>query len=501
MSATAVARSAPFAAEAERSHVRVGIVGAGFSGICMAIRLKQAGIHDFAIIERGDELGGTWRDNTYPGCACDVPSHLYSYSFERNPDWRRLFSPQPEILAYLKRIAEKHGIVEHIRFGEELLASDWDPDAQVWRGLTTKGEFSCDIAVSAVGGLTEPVIPDVPGLDRFQGAMFHSARWDHEHDLTGERVAVVGTGASSAQFVPRIQPDVAHLLVLQRTPPWILPRGDRGSTRFERWLMRRIPGVQRLVRAGIFGFFEGGTPAFLGKSELLLRLIEGRARRHLRSQVPNRDLRRRLRPDYRIGCKRIVLADDWYPTLTKPNVEVVSSGLAEVRERSVVDSHGVEHEVDTIIFGTGFRIWDQPNMSRLRGREGRTMAETWDGFPQAYLGTAVAGFPNLFMLIGPNTGQGNNSVINMVEAQVDYVMGALRAMDSDGLATVEVRRDRQDSFNAEIQRRHDGAVWAGCKSWYLTEDGRNPTIWPGWTYEFWWRTRKFRISDYEVTSA
>ena len=502
MSATAVARAPEPVAEApEQRHVHIGIVGAGFSGICMAIRLKRAGIEDFAIVERAEELGGTWRDNTYPGCACDVPSHLYSYSFERNPEWGRFFSPQPEILAYLRRTAEKYGIVEHIRFGEELLSSSWDADARIWRGKTTKGEFSCDIAISAVGGLTEPHIPTVPGMERFQGKMFHSARWDHDHDLAGERVAVVGTGASSAQFVPEIQPEVERLVVFQRTPPWILPRRDRESGRFERWLYRYVPGAQRLLRGGIFAFFEGGTPAFLGKSEPLLRMIETTARRHLKKQVPDRELRRRLRPDYRIGCKRIVLSDEWYPALTKPNVDVVSSGLAEVREQSVVDQQGVEHQVDTIIFGTGFQIWDQPNMTRLRGRSGQTMAEEWDGFPQAYLGTAVAGFPNLFMLVGPNTGQGNNSVINMVEAQVDYVIDGIRAMDRDGLATLEVRRELQESFNAELQRRHDGAVWEGCQSWYLTPDGRNPTIWPGWTYEYWWRTRKFRTADYEATIA
>ncbi|MGI9020998.1 MAG: flavin-containing monooxygenase [Solirubrobacterales bacterium] len=498
MSATALAPAPAAASEAESRHVRIGIVGAGFSGICMAIRLKQAGIEDFAIIERAEDLGGTWRDNTYPGCACDVPSHLYSYSFERNPDWGRLFAPQHEILDYLHRCALKYGIREHIRFGEELLSSSWDAGAKVWRGRTTRGEFTCDVAVSAVGGLTEPHIPRVPGLERFTGAMFHSARWDHDHDLAGERVAVIGTGASAAQFVPEIQPEVERLVLFQRTPPWVLPRPDRSSNRLERFLLRYVPGAQRLLRGGIFAFFESGTPAFLG-NDRMLNLIEFAGRRHLRRQVPDRELRRRLRPSYRIGCKRIVLADNWYPALRQPNVDVVSSGLAEVRERSVVDADGVEHEVDAIIFGTGFQIWDQPNMSRLHGREGRSMAEEWDGFPQAYLGTAVAGFPNLFMLIGPNTGQGNNSVLSMVEAQVDYVLGAIEAMEREGVATVEVRRDVQEAFNAELQSRHDGAVWEGCRSWYLTEDGRNPTIWPGWTYEYWWRTRKFRPGDYELT--
>jgi cation diffusion facilitator CzcD-associated flavoprotein CzcO len=484
------------------THARIGIVGAGFSGLGMAIRLKQAGIDDFAILERADDLGGTWRDNTYPGCACDVPSHLYSYSFERNPDWGRLFSPQAEILDYLRRTAHKYGVVDHIRFGHELLESAWDEEHRVWRGRTNQGEFTTEIAISAVGGLTEPYVPDFPGLDRFQGQSFHSARWDHDADLRGRRVAVIGTGASSAQFVPQIQPEVERLVLYQRTPPWILPRPDHATTRLERALLRRVPLAQRAARGGIFAIFESATPALLGNGRLLT-MLEQVARRHLRRQVPDRDLRRRLRPNYRIGCKRIVLADDWYPALTQPNVDVVTDEIAEVREHSIVTAAGEEHEVDTIIFGTGFQIWDQPNMNRIHGVDGHTMAEAWNGFPQAYLGTTVAGFPNLFMLVGPNTGQGNNSLLNMIEAQIDYVVDAVRTMDRHGANRVEVRRDVQEAFNADLQARQGGTVWTagGCQSWYLTADGRNPTIWPGWTLEYRWRTRRFRDRDYELRVA
>ncbi|MGH2952095.1 MAG: flavin-containing monooxygenase [Solirubrobacterales bacterium] len=486
----------------ENGHVRIAIVGAGFSGLGMAIRLKQAGIEDFAILERADDLGGTWRDNTYPGCACDVPSHLYSYSFERNPDWGRLFSPQAEILDYLRRCAHKYDVVRHIRFGHELLESRWDEESRVWRGRTNHGEFSSDIAISAVGGLTEPSIPDLPGLDRFAGESFHSARWNHDHDLRGRRVAVIGTGASSAQFVPEIQPQVDRLVLFQRTPPWVLPRGDRASSALERALLRRLPLAQRAARGGIFAIFESATPGFLG-NHTLHGLLENAARRHLRRQVPERELRRKLRPDYRIGCKRIVLADNWYPALRRPNVDVVTDGIAEARERSIVTTEGAEHEVDTIIFGTGFRIWDQPNLRRMRGPDGRTVAEAWDGFPQAYLGTAIAGFPNLFMLVGPNTGQGNNSLINMVEGQIGYVVDALRVMERHRATRVEVRREVQEAFNAELQARHEDTVWTagGCHSWYLTPDGHNPTIWPGWTLDYRRRTRRFRDRDYELSAA
>ncbi len=485
-----------------REHFKVAIVGAGFSGLGMAIKLKQAGIDDFVVLERAEDLGGTWRDNTYPGCACDVPSHLYSYSFERNPDWGRVFSPQAEILGYLQRCARKYGVLDHIRFGHDLIESHWDDDARRWVATTSRGELTSDFAVSAVGGLTEPHIPDIKGLDSFEGTVFHSARWDHGHDLQGARVAVIGTGASAAQFVPAIQPDVAKLVLFQRTPPWILPRPDRSSSRLERVLLRNVPGMQRALRGGIFALFESATPVLLGNKRLLA-VMERVARWHLRRQVPDRDLRRKLRPNYRIGCKRMVLSSDWYPALQQPNVELVTDAIAEVRPDAVVTRSGAVHEVDTIILGTGFQIWDQPNLGRVRGRDGRSISEVWDGFPQAYLGTSVAGFPNFFMLVGPNTGQGNNSLLNMVEAQIDYVVDALRVVDKRSARTVEVRSDVQDAFNAELESRHQGTVWTagGCQSWYLTADGRNPTIWPGWTFEYWWRTRRFRAQDYVLEPA
>ena len=483
-------------------HTRIGIVGAGFSGLCMAIKLKQAGIDDFVVLERASELGGTWRDNTYPGCACDVPSHLYSYSFERNPDWGRFYSPQREILAYLRRVADKYDLRPHIRFGHELLESRWDASTQVWKATTSQGELTSDFAVSAVGGLTEPSTPVLPGLERFAGESFHSARWNHDHDLRGRRVAVIGTGASAAQFVPEIQPEIERLVVFQRTPPWVLPRRDRASSRLERELLRRLPLAQRVVRGGIFAAFESATPVFLG-NPTLIGALERAGRAHLKRQVPEHELRRRLRPGYRIGCKRIILSDDWYPALRQPNVDLVTEGIGEVREGSIVTRDGAEHEVDTIIFGTGFRIWDQPNLGRIHGSDGRSLKRVWNGFPQAYLGTAIAGFPNFFMIIGPNTGQGNNSVINMVEAQVDYVVEALRTVEQRGAATVEVRKDVQRAFNAELESRHDGTVWTdgGCHSWYLTPEGKNPTIWPGWTFEYWWRTRRFRPGDYQLEGA
>ncbi|HEV7687117.1 MAG TPA: NAD(P)/FAD-dependent oxidoreductase, partial [Acidimicrobiia bacterium] len=317
----------------------------------MAVRLKDAGFDDFVVLERAGEVGGTWRDNTYPGAACDVPSHLYSFSFAPNPDWSRSFSPQAEIQDYLRRVATDFGVRPHIRFHHEVLGAVWDEARQRWRVATTAGDFDADILVSATGALSDPAVPPLPGLERFEGTVFHSARWDHGHNLTGQRVAVVGTGASAIQFVPRIQRRVGHVTVFQRTPPWILPRWDRPFRPSERWAFRHLPLIQQLARAGIYWGREQMVAGFV-VAPGLMRAAERLARRHLERSVPDRELRARLTPDYRIGCKRILISNDYLPALTQPNVRLVAAGLAEVRERSVVAADGTEHEVDTIIFGT-----------------------------------------------------------------------------------------------------------------------------------------------------
>lgn len=481
-------------------HSRIAVIGTGFAGLGLAIKLREAGEEDFVVFERADEVGGTWRDNTYPGCACDVPSNLYSFSFAPNPDWSRSFSPQPEILEYLRSCADRFGVRPHIRFGHEVQGADWDEGAQRWRITTSQGEYTAEFLVAGMGPLSEPSIPDLPGLDTFEGAVFHSAEWDHGHDLSGERVAVVGTGASAIQFVPQIQPLVGKLHLFQRTPPWIVPRTDRRFTRLERWMRRRVPGFQRGIRATIYWSRETFVWALLRPK--VVRRLQAVALRHLAHQVKDRDLRAQLTPDYTIGCKRIIISSDYYPSLTQPNVEVVAEGVTAVGPRSVIAADGSEREVDTIIFGTGFHVTDPPGMEKLRGRGGVSLAEAWKDGAAAYLGTAVAGFPNLFMLIGPNTGLGHTSMVVMIEAQLRYLVDCLRVAKEQDVATVEVREDVQATYNADIQSQLVDSVWnqGGCRSWYLDADGRNTTVWPTYTWRFRNRTRRFDPDSYVLTA-
>jgi cation diffusion facilitator CzcD-associated flavoprotein CzcO len=471
-------------------------VGTGFSGLGMAIKLKEEGEHDFVLLERASEIGGTWRDNTYPGCRCDVPSHLYSFSFAPNPNWSSTFSPQPEILAYLKDCAERYGVTPHIRFDTELESASWDDEQQVWTVETSRGELTADILIAAQGPLSDPSLPEVPGIETFEGKMFHSARWDHGHELEGERVAVIGTGASAIQFVPEIQPKVGRLHVFQRTAPWVIPHRNRPMGRLERALYRLFPPAQLLMRAGIYWARESFVLQF--RHRAVGRLIERIPMMHMRRQVKDPELRRKLTPDYRIGCKRILPTNEWYPALAQPNVEVVTGGLTEVRPNSVVAEDGTEREVDTIIFGTGFHVTDVPIADRVRGRDGRTLAETWEGSMQAYKGTTVAGYPNLFFLVGPNTGLGHTSIVFIIESQIAYVLDALRTMRRRGTRTVEVLEEAQRAYNAELDRMTEGTVWVsgGCTSYYIDRNGHNSALWPTYTWPFRRRLREFDAVAY-----
>ena len=479
------------------THTDVAIVGSGFSGIAMAVRLREAGMRDFLILERDSDVGGTWRDNSYPGCACDVPSHLYSLSFAPNPNWTSTFSPQEEIQSYLQGVARDHDLHEHIHFHTELETADWDDDAQRWHIRTSQGTLTARVLIAAPGALSEPAIPDLPGLDSFEGTVFHSANWDHDHDLANERVAVIGTGASAIQFVPQIQPRVGKLHLFQRTPPWIMPRRARPLTSLERAVYRRVPAAQRAMRTAIYWARELYALPLLKVT--LARYSKALMRRHLHRQVKDPDLRRKLTPSYAPGCKRILISNDYLPSLTKPNVEVVTDGVAEVRPRSIVDSTGREREVDTIVFGTGFHVTDLPIGERLRGRDGRTLAEVWDGSLHAHKGTTIAGFPNLFLLLGPNTGLGHTSIVVMIEAQVGYVLDGLRRMRADNVDAVEVRREVEEAWNAQVQRAMRGTVWTagGCASWYLDSKGRNTTLWPDFTFRFRRLVRRFDVESYD----
>jgi cation diffusion facilitator CzcD-associated flavoprotein CzcO len=483
------------------THHRTAIVGTGFSGIGMAIRLLRDGERDFVLLERADEIGGTWRDNTYPGCRCDVPSHLYSFSFAPNPNWSSTFSPQPEILDYLRDVATRFGVLSHVRFGTELESAEWDEQASLWRIETSAGALTADVLIAAQGGLSDPHVPDLPGLDTFEGTSFHSAAWDHEHSLDGERVAVIGTGASAVQFVPRIQPLVGRLHVFQRTPPWVMPHPNRAMSDLEHKLYRRLPAAQQAMRAGIYWARETFVLQF--RHRRMRKLATRMALRQLEAQVPDAELRARLTPTYELGCKRILPTDEWYPTLMQPNVEVVTAGIREIRPRSIVSADGSEREVATIIFGTGFRVTDIPLAERVRGRDGRTLAQTWDGSPSAYKGATVAGYPNLFFLVGPNTGLGHNSIVFMIESQIAYVAGALAALRRRGARTVDVRPEAQAAYNAEIEAMTKGTVWVsgGCSSYYIDRNGRNSTIWPTFTYPFRRRTREFDEAAYALGAA
>jgi cation diffusion facilitator CzcD-associated flavoprotein CzcO len=482
--------------------VRVAIVGTGFSGLAVAVRLKQAGIDDFVLLERGRDIGGTWRDNTYPGAACDVPSHLYSFSFAPNPGWSRSFSPQHEILDYLRGVARDFAILPHCRFAHEVRQARWDARAARWVITTTRGVYTARVLVAAMGALSDPKLPDVPGIETFAGTIFHSATWNHEHDLAGERVAVIGTGASAIQFVPRIQPTVGRLHVFQRTPPWILPRADRAFTRFEQWLCRRVPVFQRLARLGIYCSREMSVAGFTTRPGLL-KVMAVLARRHLRKQVADPALRAKLTPGYAIGCKRILIANDYYPALTHPNVEVVTERIAEVRPHAIVTTDGVERPIDTLICGTGFHVTDMPFASRVLDGAGRSLAEQWAAAGMsAYRGTTVSGFPNLFLMVGPNTGLGHNSMVLMIEAQAGYVADALATMRADGVDVIDVRPEIQERYNDRIQARMTRTVWTtgGCASWYLDHRGRNTTLWPASTWIFRRTMRRFDVAAYTTAS-
>ncbi|MGW6013999.1 flavin-containing monooxygenase [Streptomyces sp. NPDC055210] len=485
----------------EHEHVRVAVIGSGFGGLGAAVRLRREGVTDFVVLERAGSVGGTWRDNSYPGCACDVPSHLYSFSFAPNPDWPRTFSGQEHIRAYLEHVTDTFGLRPHLRLNSEVKLMTWDIERLRWVIETSSGTLTADLVVSATGPLSDPKTPDVPGLDTFPGKVFHSARWDHDYDLRGKRVAMVGTGASAIQIVPAIQPEVARLTLFQRTPPWVMPRMDRAVSGAERLLHRTLPVTARLRRGLLWGIRELQVQAFT-KRPNELGLVEQIARRNMFRAVKDPGLRAKLTPSYRIGCKRILLSSTYYPALAKPNVDVVASGLREVRGSTVVAADGSEAEVDAIVFGTGFHVTDMPIADRVVGAEGRTLAEAWSASGMRSLrGATAAGFPNWMTIIGPNTGLGNSSMILMIESQLNYMADYVRQLDVlGGRAALDARPGAVDAWNDRVQRRMERTVWStgGCNSWYLDENGVNTTVWPGTTTEFRGATRHVDLAEYDL---
>ena len=478
------------------------IVGAGFGGIGLGIELRRAGIGSFTILEKADGVGGVWRDNTYPGLTCDVPSHLYSFSFEPNHDWTRRFPPQSEILAYLERCADKHGLRDHIRLGTEVLAAEFDHDRGGWGIELADGErIEADALVAATGQLSRPAYPSISGLDAFEGKLFHSARWDHDYDLAGKRVAVIGTGASAAQFIPEIAPEVSKLVVFQRSAPWLIRKPDRPYPAWERRLYRRLPWLQSASRWWDYCVYELLVLAFT-RARWLLRPFERRYRRRLQREVDDEALRASLTPDYPMGCKRVVIVNGYIETMARPNVDLVTAPIERVSPQGVVTEDGIEHELDAIVLGTGFHANEFLAPMRITGVDGVDLNETWRDGAEAYLGITVSGFPNLYILYGPNTNLGANSIVYMLESQIRYVLDGIEALGRDGGGALEVRPEVQRRFNDELQRRLAGSVWqGGCTSWYVNETGRVTNNWPGMTLEYRRRTRRFDPADYRAVRA
>ncbi len=482
-------------------HVRIAIVGSGFAGLGMAMRLKKDGVEDFVLFERADGLGGVWRDNSYPNCACDVESHLYSFSFEQNPNWSRAFSPQGEILAYLQKCARDYGLEPHLRFRHDVQEARWDGDARRWHIRTAGGNYTADIFIAAAGALSDPKMPRFAGLESFEGTSFHSARWNHDCKLQGKNVAVIGTGASAVQFIPALQKQAARLSVFQRTAPWVMPRHDRAFSAIERTAFRSFGLVQQMKRGGIYAFRELLATSFLYPK--LSGVMQGMAERFLKREVKDPVLRKKLTPNYSIGCKRILLSDEYLNTLTQSNVDVVTENIREISAKGIVTADGKEHAADVIIFGTGFQVQELPMLALIYGKRGRSLRETWQHTMTAHLGTTVVDFPNFFILQGPNTGLGHTSVITMIESQFTYVLDALHHMRDRELAVFEPRQEAQDAFVAEVDAKMKKTVWTngGCESWYFDRSGRISTLWPGFTFTFRKRLERFRPEEYRLSAG
>ncbi len=479
------------------------IVGAGFSGLCMAIHLRRDKMDSFLIVEKGTDIGGTWHENRYPGCACDIPSHLYCFSFDKNSQWSRMYAGQKEIKAYLKSCVERFQLSPNIRLNTALREAVWNQATGRWQvTLSDGGTVDARVLVSGVGALHVPAYPELSGADQFAGTAFHSAEWNEDIDLEGKTIAVIGTGASAIQFVPRIATLAKKLYVFQRTPAWIVPKPDPLIADSWQNRFRQIPGAMRLFRTFLFIQHEIRVLGFLGNKKLQTA-GEQMAREHLSAQVSNETLRAKLTPKYAFGCKRVLGSSDFYPAMMRPNVELVTNAIQEVKEHSIIDAEGIERPVDVIIYGTGFRVTDFFRGLRIVGRDGLEIHEAWRKEVGTYLGITVSGFPNFYMLLGPNTGLGHNSVVLMIEAGTRYIMNCLRLMKRRNLVTLEVKPDVQKRFLEQLRQRLKGTVWqtGGCRSWYQDQaTGENPVLWPGSVISYIRRTRHASLNDYTLTA-
>ena len=480
--------------------LEVLILGAGFGGLGMGIALKKAGERRFAILEKAAEVGGCWRENTYPGAACDVPSHLYSFSFEPKADWSRRFAHQAEILGYLKSCALKYGLHDHLNFNAEAREAWFDENNQFWVVKDAKGGvWRARHVVSAVGQLSRPLIPAIEGRSSFKGAVFHSAQWDHDTVIDGRRVVVIGTGASAIQFVPEVAKRAKSVTVFQRSGAWVIPKPDRAYGVVDNLVFSAAPLAQAISRAWTYVEHESRAIAFT-QQPWILKLFESRARAQMRKHIKDPLLLQKIEPDYALGCKRVLISNDWYPALARANVDVVTEGVAHFEEHGVRDASGVLHEADVVIYGTGFAATEFLSPMKITGRRGMVLNEVWAKGAEAYLGMTVHGFPNFFMLYGPNTNLAHSSIVYMLESQIAHVMGALRLKQRKGASLIEVNADTQFGFNDRLQQRISKSVWdSGCTSWYKNESGKNTNNWPGFTFEYRWKTKKPDTRHYSLS--
>lgn len=485
-----------------RRSPSITIIGSGFGGIGMAIVLRRAGFGDITILEKADDVGGVWRDNTYPGAACDVPSHLYSFSFAPKTDWTRRFAPQPEIHDYLRETADRFGVLPLIRFGSEVSGASFDAASGTWTvRLADGGEHVTDVLISAVGQLSRPAVPALPGLDSFTGAVFHSATWDHDYDLTGKRVGVIGTGASAIQFVPEVAPQASELTLFQRSAAHVLPKPDYPYPDAALTALRCIPGLHRLSRWATYWTLEPRATAFT-KYPKLMKLVEWRFLRNLRKHVKDPELRARLTPADPIGCKRILLSNNYYQALARPNVDVVTDAIQAITPTGIVTADGTEHELDVILLGTGFAATDFLAPMHITGRDGVDLNDAWRDGAEAHLGMTVSGFPNMFLLYGPNTNLSHSSIVFMLESQFRYIRQAVERLAAGDVKWLDVLPQAQSAYNETIQQRVRDTVWsAGCHSWYQTQTGKNTNNWPGFTVGYRQRTKRLDPADFRAEPA
>jgi cation diffusion facilitator CzcD-associated flavoprotein CzcO len=475
------------------------IVGTGFSGMGMAMKLRESGRTDFVVIEKADDVGGTWRDNTYPGAECDIQSHMYSFSYELNPGWSREYSAQPEIWAYMQDVAKKNKLYDLIHFNTELTGAVWDEDRLRWTVTTSQETYDTRVLISGIGGLHIPNIPKLKGAETFTGPHFHSAQWQHDVDLTGKKVAVIGTGASAIQFLPQIAPEVGQLDVYQRTAPWVVPKHNHDIKGRKKAFISKVPGGTRFYRNSRYWFNEGQQLGFTGPLQNITKLMEKQVSKYIRKTVHDPETAEKLIPDYRLGCKRVLKTDNYIPIYNRDNVSLITDGIEEIRPDGILATDGTFREADVIIYGTGFHVTDAFEWVHVTGKGGRDLSKTFQEHGiETYLGISVSHFPNFFFMLGPNTALGHNSVVFMIEQETKWIIKMLDTMDARGAQAVEPTPEAQREFNDQLQEKVSKGVWSqgGCTSWYLDSKGKNRTIWPGFTFRYWWTTRKVDQGDF-----